>query len=154
MTRLHKSIDKQLQSVIGDGDVSRLPGAGSPLRLDDDCFTPADMRAANKIMRDHDVLPAWVQHGKALDEREAALRQEINDLAKRYLARKRAAHSARNASYAAAAEAEWNCAQAAWMKRLKHYNRDSLTHNLNAPRGMPHRISLHGEALIQAALNK
>ena len=151
MSRFRKSIDQQLQSVIGDGDISALPGAGSPLALDDDSYTPADMRAANKIMRDHDVMPAWVEHGKALDEREEALRQEIKDLAIRYLARKRAARSSGSASYA---KAEWQRACTAWMKRLSRYNQDCLTHNLNAPRGMPHRLSLRGEALIKAALNQ
>lgn len=151
MSRFRKSIDQQLQSVIGDGDISALPGAGSPLALDDDSYTPADMRAANKIMRDHDVMPAWVQHGKALDEREEALRQEIKALAKRYLARKRAARSSGSASYA---EAEWQRAQSAWLKRLGKYNQDCLTHNLNAPRGMPHRLSLRGEALIRSALKQ
>ena len=148
MDKWRKAIDQQLQSAIGDGDVSQLPGAGSPLRLDDDSYAPADMRAANKIMRDHNVTPAWVQNGKALDEREEQLRKQIKDAAKRYMRGKGRA----NPAQAAAAEKAWRRSQADFLERLSRFNRDILTHNLSAPRGLPHRLSLHGEALINDAL--
>ena len=52
MDRWARIVDHLLGEVIGNGDISDLPGAGKPLPLPNDSHTPPDQRAAFKIMQD------------------------------------------------------------------------------------------------------
>ena len=79
MNRWKKAVDHLVEDLIGDGDVSHLPGAGRPLQLGDDKHTPAELRAAHKIMQDHDVVPDWMTFGKSLEEMEHKLRLQISE---------------------------------------------------------------------------
>ena len=77
MDRWARIVDHMLFEVIGDGDVSDLPGAGKRLTLADDSHTPADQRAAFKIMQDNEVAPDWMALAKSLEQSEAQIRAEI-----------------------------------------------------------------------------
>ena len=70
MKRWETLVDKMVREVIGDGNVSHLPGAGKPLDLGLDENTPADQRLVHKILKDHDIAPEWMMRGKALEQIE------------------------------------------------------------------------------------
>ena len=152
MKRWQIAVDQQLKQVIGDGDVSGLPGSGQPLPRSDDLHTPPDLRAAHKIMRDHDALPDWVLAGRALDELESQLRQQ---LATRAISRTRALEQARSAgreSRIAAIESNWKRFREDFTERAGRYNRDARLYNLKAPAGIAHKPILDPERMIADAL--
>ena len=84
MNRSRRIVDHLLSQIIGDGDVSHLPGAGKPLCLDDNPHTPNDQRAAQKIMQDHNVTPDWIMAGRSLAQSESELSNEPAKRAKLY----------------------------------------------------------------------
>ena len=152
MNKRQKAVDQLLREVIGDGDISHLPGAGLPLRLDDDSATPDEWRMASKIMRDNDIVPSWIASAKALDERESQLREEINARAKRYLREAAAAARAGSARQSDRIEKRWRHSMSRCLRRIEKFNRDALAHNLTLPAGAPHKMILRGEELIERAL--
>ncbi len=145
--RWKQRVDRQIADVIGDGDVSHLPGAGEKLDLDADSGAPAEWRTAFKIMRDHDVMPEWIAVGKESETREADLRRQIDERARRY---RRDKHGA-DARRAARGDASWQRCIEAWRERIERFNRDVLLHNLKLPAGIRRRRTLDAEALIRRA---
>jgi hypothetical protein len=133
--RQYKSwLDKQVEELIGDGDVSHLPNAGRKLDWSrDDPNTPADMRMAYKIMRDHEVMPEWIALGQELD----ALLSKIERLAKRfeadYLERRTLAERKASALLLRDAEARWAAAQERLHGLIAEYNSKLLIYNITRP---------------------
>ncbi len=152
MDRWTRIVDRLIGEIIGNGDISHLPGAGKPLALHDDCHTPIEQRTAIKIMQDHDVLPEWITSGKALERNEASLRKEIEARAQRYL---HALHTFKRdlkATQMGKTKAEWLRFTADFCERVDTHNRDVLLHNLKVPGGIRHQPILSGEDLIKHAL--
>ena len=150
MERWARIVDHLLLDVIGDGDISNLPGAGQPLPLHEDSHTPPDQRAAFKIMRDHEVVPEWVTLAKAVEAGEARIRAEIKSRAEEL-----ATAPSSTASGTAGNREMWN---SRYLKRLyeriEEHNRQVLLHNLKAPGGIAHKPILAGDNLIEKALAK
>lgn len=145
-------VDHLLQEAIGNGDVSHLPGAGKPLQLEIDKHTPADLRAAHKILDDHNVIPDWIVSRQLLDQAETKLEKRARRRAGRYLAERQAALQAGNAMLLSKFEEDWKRFKQKFMELTEDYNRDVLKHNLAAPPGIPHKPFLQGEQMIERAL--
>ena len=150
MDRWARIVDHLLSDVIGDGDISDLPGAGKRLPLHEDCHTPPDQRAAFKIMQDNEVVPGWMTLAKSVEQSEAGIRAEIESRAKEWAAALAAGRSA-SAVYA-------NRKRSTYVnqleERIERHNRDVILHNLKAPRGIPHRSMLNADTLVKQALAK
>src|SRR5688500_10308202 len=71
MDKWQRKIDDPLRKIAEES--ANLPGVGKPLNLNNDPFTPDDMRMANKMLKDNDLAPAWITEGRELD----ALRQKL-----------------------------------------------------------------------------
>ena len=140
-----RMIDQLAQDAIGDGDVSRLPGAGKPLRFEGGAHTPADMRAAFKIMQDHNVIPDWIAMGQTLEERETELRQQVIKRAARYRQTLQTSQTH--------ARRTWQQYVKEYTAEIEGYNRQARLYNLKVPAGLPHRRLLDSRALISAALD-
>lgn len=114
-------IDEILQDAMRNGHFNDLPGAGKPLKLDDDALVPETQRMAHKLLRDNDLVPDWMAQGKELDaERDrliAALRR------------------------AASAEA-----LDALRARAAQHNKQVLSYNLKVPKGVVHKRHFDFEA--------
>ena len=150
MDRWARIVDHLLGEVIGDGDISGLPGAGKPLSLNEDSHTPPDQRAAFKIMRDNEVVPEWVTLAKTVDVSEAHIRAEIESKAVESTIDPRGA-----ASGPARKGETWNSLYMDRLhERIESHNRQVLLHNLTAPSGIAHKPILVGDKLIQQALAK
>src|SRR5215213_4239367 len=78
-------IDEQIQDALRKGQFADLPGKGKPLKLDDDSHVPEQMRMANKLLRDNDLVPEWMQQGKDLDAAREKLSAEVLRLVQRGL---------------------------------------------------------------------
>ncbi len=149
MSRSRRIIDRAIGELIGDGDVSHLPGAGQPLRLDDNPLTPSDQRAAQKIMRDHNVQPVWIQFGQALTENEERLLEDIAEQARRNFNARRAARSSEEHENA---RKNWSRQRQRLLERVEKHNRQALHYNLTLPAGIARKPTLNGDALLERAL--
>ena len=66
MICFQKIAERRIIEAIRDGAFDDLPGAGQPLKLDDDSRVPEDLRIAYKILKNAGYVPP-----------EVALRKEI-----------------------------------------------------------------------------
>lgn len=151
MDRWRRIVDHLLADVIGDGDVSHLPQAGKPLKLEAEAHTPDDLRAAFKIMQDHQVLPDWLTEGKSLEAAEARLRAEIAAQADLF---NHQPHTRVSALSDALARKRWSAYLEDFSERVDRHNRKALTYNLKVPRGIPHKKMLNSDSLVESALQK
>jgi hypothetical protein len=110
-------IDEQIQDAMRKGHFDGLPGAGKPLKLDDDPHTPEHLRMAHKLMRDNNIVPDWMAQGKELDAARDQLAAEL----------RRALRLNQPGALAALREAA-----------TKH-NRQVLSYNLKVPQGVTHK---------------
>lgn len=66
MFRFDLLAEQRILEAMERGEFDRLPGAGKPLRLEDDSLVPPDLRLAYKVLKNAGFLPP-----------ELELRQEI-----------------------------------------------------------------------------
>lgn len=149
MDRSRRIVDHLLRDVIGNGDVSHLPGAGKPLPLNDDPLTPIDQRAAHKIMDDHNVAPEWVETGRALSKSEENLLAEAGERAERYCKELKAVSTG---VHRIKLEKRWSRYIADFRERVKRHNREALLYNLKVPAGILHKPILNSDSLLERAL--
>lgn len=113
--------DDPIRKMLAETDITQLPGAGKPLNLDGDRYTPDEFKMAHKLLKENDLAPDWIVESRALsDQRDAVLK------------RLRAAVKAGSVSAALCDEV------AALNKRI-------LTYNLKVPAGVPHKLMIHLE---------
>ena len=103
--------DELAKQIVGDGRSTHLNNAGKRLNLNDDPYTPDDLKLANKLLKDNDLTPSWILEGRELDEAR-----------ERLLARVRAGA----VSEALAAE-------------VAGFNKRVMSFNLKAPQGIEHK---------------
>lgn len=152
MRRWERIVDQLVRDVIGDGDISQLPGAGKPLIFKDDAHTPADRRSAFKIMQDHEVNPDWIGIGQALEQREEELHRQIASRASRHRRQLQSARARGRLMDEANIRQAWNQHAKEYAAEIEHYNQQALLYNLKVPDGIPHKQTLSSEALIKKAL--
>lgn len=151
LSRWDRIADQGARQLIGDGDVSHLPGAGKRLPLDDE-HVPRELRAAYKIMADNEVVPDWIAAGKALAQQERKLRDRLQARARRFCQDIDAAQSAGINHRQAEIEAGWRRFAAEFQEEIKRYNREALVYNLKLPPSLPKREHLRAEKMLQRAL--
>lgn len=149
MRRWERIVERLMRDVIGDGDISNLPGAGKPFVFKDDSHTPDDMRAALKIMKDHEVIPDWIVMGRALEQREEELRQQIASRASRHRQELRSAQAKGSIRDETKVRRAWNHYVKECAARIECYNQQVLLYNLKVPAGIPHRQLLNSKAFIK-----
>src|SRR5438105_4514526 len=79
-TIIGRIAEQKIQEAIEEGQFDNLPGKGKPLVFDDDPTTPAELRMANKILKNAGVLPEWIQVQKDIQAEQkeiAALRARL-----------------------------------------------------------------------------
>jgi hypothetical protein len=76
-------IDQQIRDAMSSGKFDNLPGAGKPLKLDDDA-TPQNLRMAHKLLKDNDLAPAWIMDGKDLENMLTQMRKALRKAAQDY----------------------------------------------------------------------
>lgn len=61
MDWISRIVEEKIQDAIEKGEFDNLPGAGKPLKLDDDSMVPEDLRASFRLMKNAGVLPEELQ---------------------------------------------------------------------------------------------
>ena len=147
----HQSwLDKQIEQLIGDGDVSHLPNAGQKFDWsDENPNTPDEMRMAYKLMKDADAMPEWIAVGAELE----AMRERILKLAVRfkadYVSRRHDAERKSSAIYIKEAELRWEAAQDRLTNMVREYNSKLLTYNIIKPQQIEQRVPLNLEVVLR-----
>lgn len=58
--------EEKIRESIRKGELDNLPGAGKPLRLDDDSFVPKELRTSFRIMKNAGMIPEEMQLRKEM----------------------------------------------------------------------------------------
>lgn len=144
-------VDRLLKDAIGNGDISHLPGAGKPLNLDDDTYTPDDMRIAYKMMQENDVAPEWMMLGKTLQTKEDKFTIQINIRTDRYLRDLKKARRRGLLQKEIEIEEGWERYLDDFQKNISKYNKEVLLYNLKVPPSISHKQLLSAEKLVEQA---
>ena len=137
-------IDQQIRQAQESGQFRDLPGTGKPLKLDEDAYTPADLRLAHKLLKDNGFAPDWMMQGKELDDRRARLLANVQKAARAY--RVALADAERDAAQGATrrqqAEAAWGAALETFQAVAAKLNKEITSYNLKIPAGVTHKSVL------------
>ena len=83
MLLLEKIAEKKIREAIERGEFANLPGAGKPLRLEDDSMIPEDLRVAYKILKNAGCIPPELELRKEIITLRDLLRSIENEDEKR-----------------------------------------------------------------------
>jgi hypothetical protein len=147
-------LDKHMQSLIGDGNVSHLGGSGKKLKLDDNPYEPETQRMANRVMKENNVLPSWMQMGRELEDEREGILGRLARLARTYRGQIADAERAGNHSLAIEIEAWWKTACVRLREQIQDHNRRILNYNISVPRGFDQWLPLQAEEEIRKALTR
>lgn len=145
-SKIEESIRKALE------EANKLPGAGKPLKLEDDPNVPDDMRAAYRMMKDNNIQPEWMLLGRELDEQRDDLLSTLRRVVRAYQGEMGDARRAADDDRSFRAEAAWALAQQKMGEAVQTYNKRIVTYNLKVPSGVAHRPYLDLQREIQKLL--
>lgn len=74
--------EERIQAAIRRGEFENLPGAGKPLRLDEDPLVPAEVRIANRILKNAGLVPVEVEQRREIAQLEAGIPAIRDDAAR------------------------------------------------------------------------
>jgi hypothetical protein len=66
--------EEKIREAIARGEFANLPGAGKPLRLEDDSMVPEDLRVAYKILKNAGCIPPELELRKEIITLRSLLR--------------------------------------------------------------------------------
>jgi DnaJ family protein C protein 28 len=67
-----KLVEDQIKEAMARGEFANLPGAGKPLDLAENPYTPEELRLAYKILKDAGYAPLWIELHKEIEADIAA----------------------------------------------------------------------------------
>ncbi|MBC8136466.1 MAG: DUF1992 domain-containing protein [Fibrella sp.] len=65
--------DRKIKEAMDAGEFDNLAGKGEPIRIEDDPFTPPEVRVAHKLLKNANALPQWLQLEKDIERERAAV---------------------------------------------------------------------------------
>jgi len=116
-------IDQIIAKAQADGLMDNLPGAGQPLKLDDDSLVPEDQRLGFRMLKSSGFAPPWIEARRDIDAERERLGSWLAD------ARRRWPHQAAPARAAL---------RVAYRRKLDDLQRMITNFNLKAPPGVQH----------------
>lgn len=91
MDLLNSLAEKNLAEAIARGELDNLPGAGSPLNLDDDRMVPPELRVGYRILKNAGFLPPEISLHREIRSVEELLTLSVPESAE-YCAAERRLH--------------------------------------------------------------
>lgn len=70
-------LDEAIQNAMNNGEFDNLPGMGKPLPPERTSFEDPTMKLAYKIMKEHEVVPAWIAERREIVEKLEQARQTL-----------------------------------------------------------------------------
>ncbi|GIW01110.1 DUF1992 domain-containing protein [Roseiflexus sp.] len=77
-------VDRLIEQARADGAFDNLPGAGKPLRYDDDALTPEDMRAGFRLLKNAGFAPLWIEARRDIDAERARISAWLQNANRRW----------------------------------------------------------------------
>lgn len=65
--------DRKIKEAMDAGEFDNLAGKGEPIRIEDDPFTPPELRVAHKLLKNANALPQWLQLEKDIERERGAV---------------------------------------------------------------------------------
>lgn len=64
--------ERKIKDAMDAGEFDDLKGKGEPLHIENDPFTPPEVRAAHRLLKNANALPQWLQMEKDIEREKAA----------------------------------------------------------------------------------
>ncbi len=111
-------IEQRIREAEAAGQFHNLPGAGKPLRLDDDDHVPEELRVAHRLLKNAGYAPPWIELQQRIREEQVELDRWRSRVTGRW---------------AQTGELERARLRAEYEERLRDLNRQISLYNLIAP---------------------
>lgn len=82
MSSTEELVEEQIRKARERGDFDNLEGAGKPVDLTENPYEPLELRMVNRILKNNDFTPFWIQLGKDIDAETDRLWKEVEDFKK------------------------------------------------------------------------
>lgn len=126
----HDLIEDMIQEGQERGIFDDLRGKGKPLALKNDPFE-GEGELANALLKEHDLLPAWLLKRNTIAAETEALREDIRRTWRRY-EQARAAAGGDDARFQALRRG-WRIDSAVWQEEIARLNKAIADFNLGRP---------------------
>lgn len=83
MSSTEELVEEQIRKARERGEFDNLEGTGKPLDLSENPFEPPEMRMINRMLKNNDFTPFWIQLGKDIDAATARMARDVEQF-KRY----------------------------------------------------------------------
>ncbi len=149
-------LEKLIRKAQEEGKFDNLRGKGQPLRLDDNPFEDPAAAMANRMLKDNDFRPEWL-------EADLSLRQDLA-AARRALVRSREWRAAQLAALGTRQDGpaiqqralvahEWGLAQSRFRSKLAELNKTIFVNNLRVPNTRFQRVKIKVEEELERLVN-
>ena len=123
-------VSQRIEEAMRSGAFDNLPGRGRPLDLQRDPFMPKDQQLANQLLKNNDLVPAWI-----------AERKQVQHDIKKFYAKLRHALAQVETQYTRASDAEqraelrriWQLWVEEWKDEVDLLNKRISDQNLRQP---------------------
>jgi hypothetical protein len=136
---IQRGIDRQIAEAQKKGKFDNLPGAGEPLKLDSNPLADPAAELANKLLKDNDFLPPWMDRGQRIDRALAAARAKLTSAWKLL----------QDHPGETWLVTEWKKSQDEFRAAVGNLNAEIRNYNLEIPNVRFERFSLDAEREIQ-----
>ncbi len=133
-------VDEKINRAMEAGEFDNLPGKGKPLKLDENPFEAAELRAAHHLLKENDFTLPWIETWNEIEADREAARAELR--------------AARVRCWRAGRAAAWELAKANFTGQVHAINRRILGYNLSVPAAVFQKLPFDPEAEMRAALNE
>lgn len=132
---IKRSAEQQIQEAIDEGKFDNLPGSGKPIVFDDDPMTPPHLRLANRILKNANVLPEWIELQKQIEQDRRDLVALADKLHEENWRRHDSVATLPPGHPLVERYAEWHArSRAGYLRHLKGINTSILKFSMLAPR--------------------
>ena len=134
MSRFDRLVEEKIKKAMEEGAFDDLPGAGRPLRLDENLHEEPEMRMAHHLLKTHGFAPAWIEERREIELAVSGARQGL----------------VRSWEWAQSREdgwsrSEWGRAVEAFRRQIEQLNKRIANYNLIAPTPAAQRPALDAE---------
>ena len=124
----------KIKEAMEEGKFDNLPGKGKPIIFDDDPMTPPHLRMMNRILRNANVLPEWMQIFRDIEsERKQIVDMRVRLIRENQKWAARLAHTPMLPGVVRQYTAWHATGRAGYLKLLKSVNNSVLKFTLVAP---------------------
>lgn len=131
-----KSIDEIIRRATEEGQFENLPGAGKPLKMDENPYENPEWRTANHLLRENDFTLPWIADRQEIEALLAAERHALQRSWNWYRQHPEDLHS-------------WHLARRRFREQVELINQRIWNYNLSVPSPGFQRLKVNFERELQ-----